>query len=797
MKLRNRIKSVLIMLLALAMVMSLAACGNKDKPVEDNKPNSVKTTPGDHPEFVYTSSFTGIDGISSYLQPKLRTDEGFYVTARVKVGDNIPEGVTPQYEDQYAVYESRIYVIGNDGKLKRLDGYKPEPAAENTEGKADFYSGSSLSSLNLLPDGNFAVIEYYYASWSEGEYDYKSEQDYYYCVLDKNGNELSKTKIQVGEDEYLSTYSTAMDENGNILMPMDLSVVAIAPDGTRAYSIQTPDYCNSIVKLSDGSVAASFWSEQGMSLGIIDTATKSFGKTIAMPRQAYDPIAGGGDYDLYYTNGINLMGFKMETGESEQVLNWINCDVNGDNIGSFFIDDEGTIVGISNEYDNKKDEYVNSLVTISKVPYESVPYKEPITLAVQYLDWDIRDDIIKFNRTHDDVRIEVIDYEQYNTSEDNEAGLTKLRTEIMSGNMPDILALNGLPYKQLAVKGLLEDLYPYIDSDSELKRSDIFPNVLEALEVDGGLYAASSSFAVNTVIGASSVIGDEMGWTYDELYAALASMPEGCEIFDQYTDQETVLLNCLASEMSNFVDWSTGECKFNSPEFLQMLEFAKQFPGEFDWDNYEWTEEDDIITRISQGKQMLMTTSIYSIEDTFYNSVYFGGDITYIGYPTSSGNGNSLQLNSSFAMSSSCSNKEAAWEFLRTLLTEEGQTDLYSLPTNINVFNDKLEEAMTIEYQTDAQGNIMLDENGEKIPQSRGGIAFEAGEVHEFYALTQEQADMLREAIISSTKLYDSDKSITDIVTEQAQSFFAGQRSAEEVAKLIQSKADIYVNEQR
>ena len=41
------------------------------------------------------------------------------------------------------------------------------------------------------------------------------------------------------------------------------------------------------------------------------------------------------------------------------------------------------------------------------------------------------------------------------------------------------------------------------------------------------------------------------------------------------------------------------------------------------------------------------------------------------------------------------------------------------------------------------------------------------------------------------------DTSIYDIVKEQAQAFFADQKSIDEVARLIQSKANIYVNEQR
>ena len=43
----------------------------------------------------------------------------------------------------------------------------------------------------------------------------------------------------------------------------------------------------------------------------------------------------------------------------------------------------------------------------------------------------------------------------------------------------------------------------------------------------------------------------------------------------------------------------------------------------------------------------------------------------------------------------------------------------------------------------------------------------------------------------------DYDESIISIVTEQAAAYFSGQKSAQEVAKLIQSKASIYINEQK
>jgi hypothetical protein len=66
-----------------------------------------------------------------------------------------------------------------------------------------------------------------------------------------------------------------------------------------------------------------------------------------------------------------------------------------------------------------------------------VTKKTVLTLACMGLDWNLRSQIVKFNRTSDQYRIEVQDYSEYNTGDDYTAGLTKLGTEILSGKVPD------------------------------------------------------------------------------------------------------------------------------------------------------------------------------------------------------------------------------------------------------------------------------------------------------------------------------------------------------------------------
>lgn len=39
-----------------------------------------------------------------------------------------------------------------------------------------------------------------------------------------------------------------------------------------------------------------------------------------------------------------------------------------------------------------------------------------------------------------------------------------------------------------------------------------------------------------------------------------------------------------------FVDWETGTASFDSPEFIDYLNFAAQFPTEFDYNTFDWND---------------------------------------------------------------------------------------------------------------------------------------------------------------------------------------------------------------
>ena len=73
------------------------------------------------------------------------------------------------------------------------------------------------------------------------------------------------------------------------------------------------------------------------------------------------------------------------------------------------------------------------------------------------------------------------------SNEEWDNAIFNLNTRIISGDMPDILDMSNLSVQIYQSKGLLEDLYPYMEHDPEIRKEDYFENVFEAISLDGKL----------------------------------------------------------------------------------------------------------------------------------------------------------------------------------------------------------------------------------------------------------------------------------------------------------------------
>ena len=782
--------------------LCLAACGK-----------AVSSTPQPvSRENVYASDFAElVRQDPDYLVVHGFADGAVYFSKSEKVGDNTPEGVLPDYEGQFDIYASFLYYADREGNSSKISNYKSVDAPVNDANLRDFSSGSDLLGLRFTDDG-FVTVEESFAFWNEDESSSESDDgheddlfsrlEYHIRFFDRDGNERSSAPITYPEDVWLDFDFMLPDGSGNLLVPAQSEILAFSPDGSVAYVIETDAEPEGLIPLSDGRPAV-ILKKNGHLLHPIDMHSHSLLDGVPVSFSPENAVAGGGGYDVCYTDGDYFYGYRLGDENAVRLFGWTDLDVNSGMLTVLDVSDEGEVTGVITRYNDRTNTTDLDLVTVRQVSVSAAAGKQIIRLGVLYTDYNLQDTIIDFNRRSDQYRIELADYSVFGSNQDGTSGgETMLNTEIVSGNGPDILCLSGLNYQQLASGGLLEDLYPYIDADPALDRDDFFPNVLSALEVDGKLCAAPSGFYIYSVIGAASVVGGGPGWTYDEFRTALASMPEGCAAFGPGTQRDDVLTACLALDMGEFVDWESGTVRFNSPDFIALLDFAASFPSEIDWSNADLDLDADTGELLSQGRQMLVETGPYSLEDVFYNdySQYLGGDVTFIGYPASHGSGSMLSFEEEplYAISSASANKDAAWQFLRTFLTFSYQERLLCVPSRIDVFDAKAANATTIQYQKNGEGKFELDAHGEKIPVPRYLLwNGETGALEEVYAVSPEQVEKVRQLILTTSKIADYNAGILSIVEEQAAPFFAGQKSAEEVAKLIQSKANLYVNEQR
>ena len=807
-------KKVTALLLALCMVLGLAACGNGG---DDTSQLSGTIYMPEYIDFNLDAEYINsgyCDGQNVYVIAEIRTETEPYVDP--DTGESFPN-----YE-----YTTGIYRIPLDGgEPVKLENFESTPIPEGVEGS------SNISNVRGGEDGTLWVTEDVYTTTFElpadfdpntdDKWNYPSESTNSQILrqLDSTGNELSRIDTSGMQEKLGADYinSMVMDPEGYFYTTVQTfgettsenKVVVLDKDQNVLFTIEEENLWGQLTLLGDGTVGMSYLREEdGQSsqvLRTIDKAAKGWGAEYPLPPNGGNIYTGSQKYIFYYDNGDSLYGFNKETKAGEKILSWSAANINKDELMFFTFLEDGRIVAMTRSWGMYGDDMTMELAILTETDASVLKDKVTLTYATQYLGYEERNKIIDFNKSSDKYRIEIKDYSEFNTAEDYTAGLTKLNTEIAAGNVPDILNVSGLPIQQYGAKGLLEDLWPYIDNDPDLGRDAIMENVFKAAEQDGKLYQVFSTFSIQTVVGATKVVGDRMSWTLDDLQAALATMPEGCTIFGEGDTKAGMLSNVLAQNMDAFVDWSTGQCSFDSEDFISLLEFCNSFPLEYDWNNVDWEEYEDDNTRVMNGKQMLLNAYLYDLGDSLQMyEVVFNGDYSFIGFPQEDGSvGSSFSLGNGIAMSSTCKDKEGAWSFMREYLMpqyanvdEEYMIGGYNLSTNKADFEKMVEMAMKKEYQLDENGNQVLDENGQpiEVPKYTYGINDLTVDV---YATTQEQYDQFMALYNAIDSISTYDENIYNIVNEVAGGYFNGDKTVQDTAKQIQDRVTLYVNEQR
>ncbi len=744
-------------------------------------------------------------------------------------------------EQGYNTYvnENLVYLYSlHDGSFKKLfdvpDQYRYDP--EKMEATNNY-----LNAIMGMSDGFWCSFNSYYENWSDPE-NFIYENKTLLKKYDFNGN-------LVKELDLLELIGQEKDQWGNTIVPY-VSQILTLPNGntamldSRAIYIFSPELkfvkkisateegqdggqFNGMGLLGDRLAVLNYDENWNLVLSYVDTLSGEI--TSAMPEgmkylNNYPNFSSDGR--LYSQDTVAYCTYDLNTFEKIPVINWINSSINNNRISGV------TAVGdkfIASEWDS---EYTGqNLLLLS--PVGEVVEKYVITYACIYLDYEMKEQIIEFNRTHPEHCIQVKDYSEYNTQENEWTGAaTQLDLDILSGKCPDIIDLNSIDFEKYAKKGLLADMYQLINADSERPLSAYHQNILKSGEYKGKLYAFIPNFSLTTLAAKTSIVGSGTRLTFEDMERIQREYPEA-SLFE-INDRASMLSQLFMANFDYYIDYENVRCNFADGSFEKLLTFCASFPEEINWDeiygeDYNWQLEE---SKYKENRTIFQTAYLSSFEDIRYIVESFGEDITYIGYPTSADSGTTIQPSARYGISATTPFLDEAWglvkdtvdlndwnfSVLRSVNEERANAAMqppeqddyyygggavvtmpavrYVLAEPTAVLEAVEEVAVEVSAETTAAAvTTTPDIITPDIPISDDVIVYEPEVYYWNRALTQAEVDMIFRTIDGATTAYRTNNDILDIVKEVTAPFFAGQKSAEEVCKIAQSRITIYISE--
>ena len=378
----------------------------------------------------------------------------------------------------------------------------------------------------------------------------------------------------------------------------------------------------------------------------------------------------------------------------------------------------------------------------------------------------IKSAVVEYNILHSDVELEIRDYYELVKNHENLDEYTELlNQDIISGHGPDILMLDSIfTVGTYAGNGYLTDLQPLMDADESLNPEDYFTNVWDSGKLNGKQYALATSFGLETLVGNQDVLGAESGWTPPECLAIASGSDTPIALENDLDTWKRVL---LSSGLSDYIDGST--CSFDSGEFAALLTLLNG-------DHFE-TDPSDAGSNfpLQSGSALTQLSTPRAADLLFFDGLY-GENWVIKGYPSPKRSSAIVNVWTALGISETCKDKEAAWEFVRMQLDEGSSFHCIRR----DAIEGELEQAM-----------LPADDPNSLVAHC--GYSIYDVEISG-KPITQAQADAYIR-IIETASCTMVDPNVEAIVKEETDAFFAGVRSAEETAELVQSRVRIYLSE--
>ncbi len=417
--------------------------------------------------------------------------------------------------------------------------------------EADGESGSSGESEEESESG--VTSEKDESSDSSGEEGGMDSSDDDSTEDDDDDSVTINSGSEEGDDEEYNDIGSLLLLDAENLYVMDFNSVIThlsLKDGSVISTIEDFDWVNEIVLSGNRLLVL------GMdSVYEYDTETDSQTATHDALYDAYMDsnsfaIAGRTKEDgtVYYACTDGIYSYDLDSDTSEQVMDGSATSLNSSNCNMeyFMAKEDGSFLVWYTDF--LTDGMESTLLNYSYSAEAATDYEAELTIYVLAYDSYSLDTLVSFYRKeHPNVKVTI----EYGYSDDDAVtasdALRTLNTEIMAGDGPDLILLDGMDVDTYIDNGLLLDLsetvQPMIDS------GELFPDIAGTYTAeDGAIYAVPLTFTVPAIVGDADILSQINSLSdYAAAAEAYAATEEGSETSLLYTYDLMYLVGTMMS----------------------------------------------------------------------------------------------------------------------------------------------------------------------------------------------------------------------------------------------------------
>lgn len=608
---------------------------------------------------------------------------------------------------------------------------------------------------------------HYNADGTSEEYRLSLSKDGYITSLDVSAGEVYYLERVDAEDESAAWFLHTLQaqetldwaDAGNDLENLIVSgALAYLTDGKTLYTCSLPEgrvlqAANAETEITtlfcrtDGTVVA--YCEDTGNLYELEAGGEVLTKTGTLPllfRSGKLLPGTNSGYDCLVLGQAELFGWNIEQAAATQLLSFDTYGLVSNNLSAFASLGNGAFLGAA----WKSGELQDRLFRLEPSEEAAEPGSERILkLAGLSRPMVLSSAIADFKALCPEYTVEYTDYAELYGNQ----ALQQLQLDLMQGNAPDLLFVNGLPFELYGKRGLLENLYAWMDADDSCASTDFTQNLLKALEsAEHKLYQMPQSYSIVTTAGLRDLAGSRSDWTYAAVNEELANSKTLLSAFYGETG-ESLAVTLPLYMLPTFVDYENAEAHFDSAEaasfftFLSKVQPHTQIP---------YTAENEL-EALRKGEILFAQMMLLSPEQFAETDALFDGKLIYPGYPDAAGG--SFYLNLPMAIPAAAQEKDGAWAFMKLLFS----SDYYATRGGWLPLQSGFEASIK-----DALADGASEESLQKLAQ-------------------------IQENICSATYY---EEAITDILADETSYLFAGARTVEETAERIDQRVQLYLTEQ-